>query len=212
MKRKIKLPPNSITNNLTEIFEYEVDQAVIDYMSKEVFIASSSTMERVTQEIYDIIKETYAEQGEGTKPTAEAITERFQELKNYEAERIARTETLKAQGQANYQRLLNNETVEYKQWMATSDNRTRDSHANQDEQITYVDGVFENGQECPGDTNADIEEWINCRCDLVAYYPEPGMVAPAGMEYWFEDDMVIDLEMERYDDLIEVPEFIPSYW
>ena len=206
--------PTPFTNpfDITEIFEYEVDQAVIDYMSTETFIASQSTMERVTQEVYDIIKTSYGEEGKGVNELTRDILEQFTQLREYEAERIGRTETLKARGNANYQRLLNNETVEYKQWIATDDERTRDSHSEQNEQITTVDGTFENGLQYPGDTNGDIEEWINCRCDVVAYYPEPGMVAPQGMEYWTEDDMEVSLDVERYDYLVEVPEFIPSFW
>lgn len=195
-----------------EIFEYEVDQAVIDYMSKELFVASSSTMERITQEIYDIIKQSYAEEGNGISQVTQDILEKFNDLAEYEAERIARTETLKAQGHANYMRLLNDPNVEYKQWIATDDEHTRDSHSEQNEQITYVDGTFANGCQYNGDTNADIEEWIECRCETISYFPEPGMSPPAGAEYWFEDDMEIDIDVERYDYLVEVPEYIPSYW
>ena len=196
----------------TELFEFEVDQAVIEYMSKEIFVASPSTMERVTQEIYEIIKQSYGEEGHGIGDVTRDILDKFDKLADYEAERIARTETLKAQGSANYQRLLNDPNVEYKQWIATDDERTRDSHSEQNEQITYVDGTFANGCQYDGDTNADIEEWINCRCDTVAYLPDPGMVAPPGAEYWFEDDMVVDLNVERFDWMVESPEFIPSYW
>lgn len=198
--------------DVAEIFEYEVDRAVIEYMTNETFIASERILERVTQQVYDIIRESYAEEGKGVNELTRDILERFTDLRRYEAERIGRTETLKAQGHANYMRLLNNDTVEYKQWIATDDERTRDSHSEQNGQITTVDGTFENGCQYPGDTGADIEEWVNCRCDLVAYYPDPGMVAPSGVDYWYEDDMTVSLDVERYDYLVEVPEFIPSYW
>lgn len=207
----LKKPFIDITD-ITEIFEYEVDQAVTDYLANNMFIATESTLERVTGELFDIIKESYADRGEGTDTVTTDIINKFTELREYEAERIARTETLKAQGNANYMRLLNNDSVEYKQWMATNDSRTRDSHSEQDGQITYVDGTFENGCQYEGDTNAEIEEWITCRCTTTAFYPEPGMVPPAGAEYWFEDEMVIDLDVERYDYLVDVPEFIPSFW
>lgn len=206
--------PTPFTNpfDITEIFEYEVDQAVVDYMSNNVFIASERTLERVTQEVYDIIKDSYAEEGKGVNELTNDIWDRFTDLSRYEAERIGRTETLKAQGSANYQRLLNNPAVEYKQWVATNDERTRDSHAEQDGQITFVDGTFANGCQYEGDTNADIEEWINCRCETVAYVPDVGMTAPVGMDYWFEDDMVIEDDIERYDYMVEVPEYIPSFY
>ena len=205
--------PTPFTNpfDITEIFEYEVDQAVIDYMSNNIFVASERTLERVTQEIYNIIKDSYAEEGKGVNELTMDIWNKFKDLSRYEAERIGRTETIKAQGHANYQRLLNNPAVEYKQWVATNDERVRDSHAEQDGQITYVDGTFANGCQYAGDESADIEEWINCRCDTVAYVPDAGMTAP-DMDYWFEDDMIIEEDVERYDYMIEIPEFIPSFY
>lgn len=171
------------------IFDYEVDEAVIQYMSENIFVATESTMSRVTQKVYDIIQESYGKEGIGIDELTRNIQDEFNNLKTFEAERIARTETLKAQSKANYERLKADNTVEYKQWIATLDERTRDTHDAQNEQITYIDGTFENGLEYPGDTSGDIEEWINCRCDVVAYYPEPGYAPPQNAEYWFEDDM-----------------------
>lgn len=181
-----------ITRTGEELFEYEVDHAVIEFMTENTFIASESIMERVTQNIYDLLREEIGEQGKGIDAVTEVIQEEFPELVQHEAQRIARTETLKAQNDANYQRLRNNETVEYKQWVATDDERTRDSHSELNGQITYIDGFFDNGLEYPGDTSGDIEEWVNCRCDMVAYYPEVEYVPPPGESSWYEDDWVIN--------------------
>lgn len=63
-----------------------------------------------------------------------------------------------------------------KQWMATPDNRTRDTHAELDGQIVDVDEPFitSAGNEImyPGDPAADPSEVWNCRCTLVYVYPE----------------------------------------
>lgn len=199
---------------ITDLLEYEIDEAVIDYMSSEVFVASESTLSRVTQEVYDIIRETYAEEGEGTYKVADAIQEKFDTLADYESERIARTETLKAQGHATWKRLVNNPDVEYYQWSATNDERTRDSHIEIDGEITYADGtgVFSNGLAYPGDTNGDIEEWINCRCDLVGYVPELGFVPPPGESNWYEDEMLFDTSLDIPEVYVELDEYLASYW
>jgi len=62
-----------------------------------------------------------------------------------------------------------------KQWMATLDDRTRDTHAELDGQIRDVDEPFEvDGMEIdyPGDPTADPSLVYNCRCTLVYIYPD----------------------------------------
>lgn len=198
----------------SELINFEVDEAIIEYMSNNVFIASESTLSRVTQKVYDIIKEEYGEKGEGARSVAEKIQERFTELKDFEAERIARTETLKAQGHATYNRLLNNPNVEYIQWISTVDDRTRDSHLELDGEITFADGtgVFSNGLKFPGDTSGDPEEWMNCRCDIIAYIPDVGFVPPEGATSWFEDEMLFDTSLEIPEVYVEFEEYLASYW
>lgn len=205
---------HGFTPDLIELLEYEIDEAVIEYMSNNVFIASESTLSRVTQKIYDTIIESYAEQGEGINKVTEVIQEKFNELAEYEAERIARTETLKAQGSATHNRLVSNPNVEYIQWVATDDERVRDSHAEIDGEITYADGtgMYSNGLRYPGDTNGDIEEWINCRCDEVAYIPEVGLVPPPGATSWTEDEMEFDSSLDIPDVNIELDDYLASWW
>lgn len=206
------LQPSDLS--VLELFEYQVDEAIIDYMTSNVFTASESTLSRVTQDIYEIIREVYGEQGEGTRSLTEEIMNRFSDLADYEAERIARTETLKAQSSATYNRLVNNPDVEYIQWMATGDEVTRDSHMELDGQITYADGsgVFSNGLQYPGDTNGELEEWINCRCDPVAFVPDVGLVPPAGAENWYEDEMLFDNSIVIPEVYVELEEYLASYW
>lgn len=53
-----------------------------------------------------------------------------------------------------------------KVWIATLDNRTRDSHAMLDGASVPLDDVFDNGLERPRDPNGDPAEICNCRCSL----------------------------------------------
>lgn len=62
-----------------------------------------------------------------------------------------------------------------KQWMATLDSRTRDTHADLDGQIADVDEPFDSELGpimYPGDPDADPANVWNCRCTLVYVYPE----------------------------------------
>lgn len=53
-----------------------------------------------------------------------------------------------------------------KVWIATLDNRTRDSHAMLDGASVPLDDVFDNGLERPRDPNGIPSEICNCRCSL----------------------------------------------
>lgn len=58
-----------------------------------------------------------------------------------------------------------------KQWMATLDSRTRDSHRELDGEKADVDGRFSNGLSYPGDPTGPASEVWNCRCTMVAALP-----------------------------------------
>ena len=53
-----------------------------------------------------------------------------------------------------------------KVWIATLDNRTRDTHAMLDGASVPLDDVFDNGLERPRDPNGEPAEICNCRCSL----------------------------------------------
>lgn len=53
-----------------------------------------------------------------------------------------------------------------KVWIATPDNRTRDSHASLDGKEIPLDKLFDNGLERPRDPNGIPSEICNCRCSL----------------------------------------------
>ena len=58
-----------------------------------------------------------------------------------------------------------------KRWLATSDARTRDSHAHLNGQIRDIDDPFDNGLMYPGDADGAPAEVYNCRCTLTYIYP-----------------------------------------
>ena len=58
-----------------------------------------------------------------------------------------------------------------KEWVASIDSRTRDSHADLDGKRVDTDDYFKPGLFAPGEGN-DPAEVINCRCTTVVYFPE----------------------------------------
>lgn len=86
------------------------------------------------------------------------------------AVRIARTEAHRIQTKASMNAC--NKAKEkgadvVKQWDASLDKRTRDSHAQVDGEIRELDEKFSNGLMYPGDPSGSAEEVINCRCALL---------------------------------------------
>lgn len=59
-----------------------------------------------------------------------------------------------------------------KEWMATLDSRTRDSHQEMDGKRVDWKKPFENGLMYPGDPSGDPSEVYNCRCTMVPFYPD----------------------------------------
>ena len=94
--------------------------------------------------------------------------------------RIARTEGHRVQCKADLNcayraRQMGCDTV--KQWNATLDGKTRDSHAAIDKEWKELEEPFSNGLMYPGDPKGKAAEVINCRCsldDVPRWYVEKG--------------------------------------
>jgi len=114
--------------------------------------------------------------GEGYRKIAERI-ENTINVSFYEAERIARTEAGRVQEQSNVDAMDKAESLGIKFrriWLATSDDRTRDSHSAMNGQVADEEGFFtfiegdNAGVKTRGPHMSGIaEEDINCRCDVI---------------------------------------------
>lgn len=83
---------------------------------------------------------------------------------------FARTSMTGAQNAGRQASLKNAENMGiqvYKQWMATLDGHTRDSHAELDGESVPVDQPFSNGLMYPADPSGEPSEVYNCRCTMV---------------------------------------------
>lgn len=67
----------------------------------------------------------------------------------------------------SYENLDEQGVVQKKVWIATPDDRTRESHLDIDGEEVDIDEAFSNGCMCPGDPDCDdpAEVW-NCRCSM----------------------------------------------
>ena len=164
-----------------------LEEAEEELLTK-TFIASQRTIARVATDINQIITTGYTS-GKGINVVAQMLQTRFQQLETWEAKRIARTEIHNAHNNAvmkTYETL----NVEYTQWIAADDDRTRESHVEVDREIIRIGDTYSNGLQYPGDTSGPIEEWINCRCSNAPYVMPYGMMAPPGREQFREEDLI----------------------
>lgn len=90
-----------------------------------------------------------------------------------DAQRIARTEMHTAAGRADNASARSTGLDMVKEWGATDDKRTRESHAEADGQRREMEEAFDVGGSklmFPGDENGPAHEIINCRCSAL-YHP-----------------------------------------
>ena len=164
-----------------------LEEAEEELLTK-TFIASQRTIARIGADINAIITQGYTS-GKGINVVAQMLQTRFQQLETWEAKRIARTEIHNAHNNAvmkTYETL----NVEYTQWIAADDDRTRESHLEVDREIIRIGDTYSNGLQYPGDTSGPIEEWINCRCSNAPFVMPYGMMAPPGREQFREEDLI----------------------
>lgn len=145
---------NMVANKVTPIVNTTRKQAI-------------SIIRRATQEAWDA--------GLGQRPLASAImaevTRQGGDLARWRADVIARTETHTAAQAAGFEAGSSLGLTLRKQWVASFDERTRDTHAAANGQTVGHSEMFSvGGYEAmyPGDASLPAEEVINCRCVSVA--------------------------------------------
>lgn len=130
---------------------------------------SGTMIQHVTQTWTDSamvsLQDSY-DKGLSVPRAARAMTRRMGDLSGARARTIARTELI---GATNGSTLAMAQMVgagRNKVWVATEDERTRESHAEIDGETVGIEDQFSNGLAFPGDPSGEPEEVINCRCTL----------------------------------------------
>lgn len=177
-KVNIKATRNNLFGTLTD-----AEQELLERTK----IFSKRTLARITSDINQILTQGYTD-GKGINVVATTITKRFNQLETWEARRIARTEIHNAHNNA-VMKTYDTLGVEYTQWIAADDDRTRESHIEVDREIIRIGDTYSNGLQYPGDTDGPIEEWINCRCSNAPFVMPYGYTAPP-MTQFREDDLI----------------------
>lgn len=132
------------------------------------------TLKATTADLQRIIDQAL-EEGRSNGELATAISRKYgKEYKGYRALRIARTETTGAVNAGTLQ-VFKAEDIEFKVWVATMDDRTRDTHmeaADETERnpVRIEDNFNVGGYSAaePGDASLPPEERVNCRCTMVS--------------------------------------------
>ena len=190
-----------IKKNSNELFG-TLPKAEQDLLNR-TFKTSERTLSRVDDQLNNIITDGYRS-GKGINDISNQITRRFDQLESWEAKRIARTEVNTAHNKATID-TYNEMGVEYTQWIAASDDRTRDSHVEVDGEIIPLGGTYSNGLQYPGDMSGPIEEWINCRCSNAPFVIPYGYIAPSFSPFREEDLIPIE-NVKSADEILQPTE------
>lgn len=175
----------------------ELPSATAERMREHVFEASQRTIQRVDDDIMQRLA-TMEEEGLGIDDVADRLQERFDQLSESDAERIARTEINGAQNEGAFEteRELG---VNFHQWITAEDDRVRGhdpedagDHVSLHGIIVRVGDPFPNGLAYPGERIGDEAEWINCRCRAVPFLMPEDKRAPTGMDHFTESDLEED--------------------
>ncbi|WP_217639369.1 phage minor head protein [Aneurinibacillus thermoaerophilus] len=165
-----------------------ITDRVLELIKEQTFEASKNTLANIKGDVMDNIADSYR-QGLGIDDAAKRLEEVFENMKEHQLKRIARTE-INGNLQKGAHETMNELNIEYTQWISADDSRTRRSHKELNGQITKRNGKYSNGLEHPGDRRGPTEEWINCRCREVPYFIPKGYAPPPGRDWFYEKDLI----------------------
>jgi HK97 family phage portal protein len=95
----------------------------------------------------------------------QALESTFTDLSTNRANTIARTEMVSSLNGASRQVAVKSNVAMAREWVATRDDLTRDSHARLNGHRTQtMEDLYPNGLKYPGDPRGNPEETVNCRC------------------------------------------------
>jgi len=162
---------------------FDIKPRITPELLDKVGSHASFATEADLRDIYRGVIETAANEGYSIPRTANAIVEAVDGQAEYRAVALARTDLIGLANGASLgiatEAFAGREDVT-KVWLATNDDRTRETHAEADGQEVGVEDYFDVGgypAMYPGDPDLPDEEVINCRCTLI-YSGGPGPEVP----------------------------------
>lgn len=157
------------TINPAEQFE------ITDRIAKYIKERAKAMAKQVNDTTLDKLARTLAEGldgGEGIADLTDRVNSVYEEYPTYRAETIARTEATAANNRGFIESYQQSGVANAKEWIASNDGRTRDSHADADGEIVGLEESFSTGLDYPGDPSGDPSETVNCRCVLAPAFKE----------------------------------------
>jgi len=154
----------------TKTFKDVFKRVIIEWILEHALEQSRTIARRNVSAIREILAQAQSD-GLGERDTVKKLGEYIENRSH--AARIARTETHTAAERASREAALSTGLDMVKEWGATEDLRTRETHAKADGQITEMDVPFIVGTSQllhPGDPAGPAKEVINCRCTAL-YHP-----------------------------------------
>ncbi len=146
------------TFNITDKIKKFIDKKTIKFATE----VNDTTQNKVKEAL-----KAGVDAGEGAIELGKRVADVFKTREGYDSQRIARTEVISASNEADLEAFKQSDVVEKKEWLATMDDRVRESHAEVNGEVVGLDEEFSNGLKFPGDIVGDPEETINCRCTLL---------------------------------------------
>ena len=157
-----------------------VEPRAVEVLRDLSFQASQRLMERITGDVKGVLLRG-VEEGLGTREIGDRLRDEIRDLSARQAEGIARTEVNSAANRGSFM-AMEEAQVEYVQWLAAQDTRTRPTHLAQHAMVVRRGERFPDGLRHPGDRDGTpIGEWVSCRCAGAAYFPlrpELGQATP----------------------------------
>ena len=142
--------------------EFSLTDRMKKYIDKRAKFFAKEVNDTTWKDIAKELKEGI-DQNEGASQLATRIDSLYKDEIRGRSERIARTEVVSSSNEATQEIYMETEVVEKKKWVATMDDRVRDSHARMNGEIVDKGEAFSNGLMFPGEFG-DPDETINCRC------------------------------------------------
>lgn len=141
------------------------DAKVLDTMTARLGTLSHSVTDTTRSVLDQQLLQPGVAAGESIDKLRDRVRAVFGDLQSYRAEAIARTETVGGFNGAAHIAAAASGVVRGREWLATSDDRTRATHRAIDgHKIDGMDGRYPNELRFPGDPTGPASETINCRC------------------------------------------------
>lgn len=141
------------------------DLLVLTAMDSRLDVLSTKVTDTTRQVLQDRVLLQGVANGESVPQLKARIRGVFSDLSSWRGTMIARTETVGGFNKASHVIAEASGVVVEREWGATADTRTRDSHVAQDGQrVKGFTARYTNGCLHPGDPTARPEETVQCRC------------------------------------------------